>query len=310
MPRILLIFFDGVGIGEARGTNPFFSAKADYLPFFPGGSLPDGTPVKPIDALLGVPGLPQSATGQTALFTGVNVPGRLNRHQGSFPNKVMRKIIREENLLSKLLRKRSRVAFMNAYPAHEHLFNQKHIQISEAGDLVFSDQFPRAFKKRISVSTCMMICSGLYPHSMEDIQNREAIYQDFSNQLLIKAGLDLPVFSPPEAADILKKKFLQNDFLFYEYFLTDLFGHRKEFADHLKLINNLNLLLEHLILNLDPGEVTLILTSDHGNIEDFTTRAHTRNPVPLLVWGKDSRRLRERINSITDVTPAILEAFD
>ena len=34
-----------------------------------------------------------------------------------------------------------------------------------------------------------------------------------------------------------------------------------------------------------PPDTTLVLSSDHGNVEDATTKAHTTNPVPLLVVG-------------------------
>ncbi len=61
---------------------------------------------------------------------------------------------------------------------------------------------------------------------------------------------------------------------------------------------------------LDKKNDTLILTSDHGNLEDFYLRGHSRNPVPFLAWGRHGARLRQKIKcSITDVSPAILELF-
>lgn len=106
MKRLLLFFLDGVGIGEASDHNPFFEAKARFLPFFNGGNvLPDNTPVKPIDPLLGVEGTPQSATGQTSLYTGINIPALLGEHKGSYPNKTMRKVIKENNILHRLQEK-------------------------------------------------------------------------------------------------------------------------------------------------------------------------------------------------------------
>ena len=60
---------------------------------------------------------------------------------------------------------------------------------------------------------------------------------------------------------------------------------------------------------LDGKSDTLVLTSDHGNLEDFHLRGHSRNPVPLLAWGRHGARLRERIDSLSDVAPAILDLF-
>ena len=36
---------------------------------------------------------------------------------------------------------------------------------------------------------------------------------------------------------------------------------------------------------LNPVQDLLIVTSDHGNLEDLATRSHTRYPVPLVAWG-------------------------
>lgn len=54
-----------------------------------------------------------------------------------------------------------------------------------------------------------------------------------------------------------------------------------------------------------------MLTSDHGNLEDLSTRRHTANPVPGLVIGAPALRARftRELNDLTDVTPHILELF-
>jgi bisphosphoglycerate-independent phosphoglycerate mutase (AlkP superfamily) len=50
-----------------------------------------------------------------------------------------------------------------------------------------------------------------------------------------------------------------------------------------------------------------MITSDHGNLEDLSTRRHTKNPVPALLIG--STYLREQftknLKTLTDVAPAI-----
>ena len=50
--------------------------------------------------------------------------------------------------------------------------------------------------------------------------------------------------------------------------------------------------------------------SDHGNIEAMNERGHTLNPVPFIVFGPGEGWIRDRVSSLADVTPAILEAFD
>lgn len=322
---MVFIFLDGVGIGDAAESNPMFAAGADFLPFYTGnGGLPDGTPVKSIDPLLGVDGMPQSATGQTSLYTGENVPEMLQEHKGSYPNRQMRKLIKEKNILLGLREKGLDAAFINAYPYYAHLFTDKFVSIGEDGSFHFSDGFPHLFKRRLSVTTCMMIANGLVPFGEKEIMEEKTIYQDYSNVSLLRqveaakrAGkfpvdvkdVKLPLFTPEKAAEILHNVSREHDFILYEYFQTDIYAHRSSFEERVRLIRELNRLMGKLVSLLDKEEDTLLVTSDHGNIEDGTTRAHTRNPVPLVVWGKGGAQLRAGIDSLVDVTPAILDFF-
>ena len=59
----------------------------------------------------------------------------------------------------------------------------------------------------------------------------------------------------------------------------------------------------------DQESDTLLITSDHGNLEDSTTQLHTYSPVPLLTWGYKSDELRDKIASLVDVRPAIVDIF-
>ena len=77
----LFLFLDGVGLGSDNPkVNPFVAARTPFMEGFLGGKLtaslaerlePEFT-FKHLDARLGFEGLPQSATGQTALLTGKN----------------------------------------------------------------------------------------------------------------------------------------------------------------------------------------------------------------------------------------------
>ena len=88
-----------------------------------------------------------------------------------------------------------------------------------------------------------------------------------------------------------------------------MYAHRRSFADCVGLIRDLDTLVGNLLSRLDKKQDTLILTSDHGNLEDFHQRGHSRNPVPFLAWGKHGEFLRAKIKSLSDVTPAILELY-
>ena len=154
-----------------------------------------------------------------------------------------------------------------------------------------------------------MIANEVTPCDETDILSGRALYQDFTNQSLIKRGFKLPEFTPLRAAKIIYNISKKHDFILYEYFQTDLYGHRRSFLDCVELIKQLDRMIEHLTALLDKKRDTLLITSDHGNIEDYSTRSHTLNPVPLLVWGNKNEKLKQSINSIVDVTPSILEFF-
>jgi hypothetical protein len=260
------------------------------------------------------------------LYTGENIPALLKGHKGSYPDKIMRKVIKEKNILSRLRGEKGLNAqFINVYPFYSRFFTNQHVRICDNGSFFFSKEFPKPFKRRISVTTSMLISNGISPFNEMDILKERAIYQDFSNESINRRieelkdhqeidvnveVVQLPRFSPEKAAGILSKTFKTTDFTLYEYFQTDIYAHRRGFKDRVQLVNRLNSFIKRLIHQLNDTTDTLLITSDHGNLEDSTTLSHTLNPVPLLAWGRNSGFLRERINSIADVTPAILDFFN
>src|SRR5512140_1367044 len=101
-PRVLLFFLDGVGIGARdQGRNPFFAAHLPVFRSLTGGNIPSlrsgplesphGS-VRPLKATLGVPGLPQSGTGQTTLLTGINASAQIGKHFGPYPYSTLRPV--------------------------------------------------------------------------------------------------------------------------------------------------------------------------------------------------------------------------
>ncbi len=310
MERLLFLFLDGCGVGPAGADNPFLRAGCRFLPFWQGGMrLPDATAVVAIDATLGIAGTPQSASGQTALFCGVTAAALGNRHVNGYPDRPLRQVIAAGNLLSRLLQRGASARYLNAYPGHEELFTSAHVRIEPDGRLWFSRDFPEPFRRRVSVTSCMLLASGQRPFSAADIRRGRALYQDYSNRSLIEAGLDLPPIVPAQAARVLYGAARRHDFVLYEYFQTDFCAHRRTLEECISLVRDLDALVGALVGLLDPAVDTLVLTSDHGNLEQHALRGHNRNPVPLIAWGRHGARLRRRIQSISDVTPAILELF-
>jgi bisphosphoglycerate-independent phosphoglycerate mutase (AlkP superfamily) len=77
------------------------------------------------------------------------------------------------------------------------------------------------------------------------------------------------------------------------------------------LLETLDRVLAGLFAAWDDRQGLILVTSDHGNLEDLSTRRHTTNPVPALLVGAPALR-REFIGSLhdlSDIAPAILNLY-
>jgi bisphosphoglycerate-independent phosphoglycerate mutase (AlkP superfamily) len=73
------------------------------------------------------------------------------------------------------------------------------------------------------------------------------------------------------------------------------------------VLTSLARFIRELLTRLDLDRTTVILTSDHGNIEDLSIRNHTLHCVPTIVWGSKREETAARIHDLADITPAIVE---
>ena len=292
--RLTLVFVDGIGLGPDESGNPFASAEMPALRRLLGGPLVrgcepsrDDVVLRSLDACLGVPGLPQSATGQTALFTGVNAPAVIGRHVPALPGPGLRSLVDEHGILGTLRRSGRRVTFANA-------FTSGYLAALRAGE------------RRPSVTTWSMLSAGIRPRTEDDLASGAAVTWDVvGDRFGARAGARVAPVSPREAGRRLARLSAEHDLVLYETFLTDLAGHRRWGITAVEALGRLDGLVGGL---LESGEATMVLTSDHGNLEEREHRRHTRNPVPLLAVGPLASVFRSA-HSLIDVTPAIRRAL-
>ena len=117
--NVILLFIDGLGIGDREEKNPLARIEnvepLAHFKNFPAPVVFDGKMI-PTDARLGVEGRPQSASGQTTILTGVNAPRHLGYHKQGFPNQILRDVIKEHSIFLQLKRRGiSPAVFANAY---------------------------------------------------------------------------------------------------------------------------------------------------------------------------------------------------
>ena len=163
------------------------------------------------------------------------------------------------------------------------------------------------WKKPLSVTTWANRAAGLPFFTLADVAARRSVYQEFTNRKLRERGFDVPLFSPEEAGGILGRRAADFDFLLFEYFQTDLAGHSGDMDRSLRVLRELDRFLEALLAAVDLERTLVILSSDHGNIEDLSTRTHTANPALTVLWGRGAGETARRITSIRDVPGAVLD---
>jgi hypothetical protein len=300
---------DGVGLGGADpAINPFVSTNMPNLRSLLGGNhlsaaapLPLITPratLLALDARLGVEGLPQSATGQAALLTGQNVAAIIGYHYGPKPNQEVATCLKNGNLFSTLTKAGLRAALLNAYPP-------RYFDGIESGHRLPGAIAMAAYR------------AGIHLMTADDLYQGNAISADLTGKgwqehLGFK---DAPQLTPQQAGTRLEELSRRYQFSLFEYWLSDVAGHNQDMHQAHILLETFDQMLGGLIEAWEDDEGLILLVSDHGNLEDLSTRRHTLNPVPLLLVGAldlrqrfiDSmREISATFDSITHVYPAIL----
>ncbi|MEX2584130.1 MAG: alkaline phosphatase family protein [Gemmatimonadota bacterium] len=244
----------------------------------------------PIDATLGVPGHPQSGTGQTALLTGLNAPELFGRHFGPWVPTPLRAALADENLFARALRSGRSVAFANAYPAGFMEPGGRGVRRPGA--------FPFAARS-----------AGVLTRDEADLRAGTALVSSITTEGW-RRHVDpaLPDVALPAAGRSLAAIARRNELTVFAHYDTDYMGHRGDLGECVTAIERVDDFLGGLLEALST-DILLVLTSDHGNLEDVTT-GHTRNAVPLIASGPGAGALISRACTVTDVSPLILKVLE
>lgn len=293
-----MVFLDGVGIGKRDYQfNPFF--KYGFKTFeniF--GNIPsldnqrsnNGTHfLFPTDAVLDVEGLPQSGTGQASLFCGFNAPKFVGKHFGPYPYSTTIPVLQKENILVYFRDNYKSSYFANAYPK------------------AFFD-YVNSGRTRLSVTTLTCQLAGIRLNRVSDVRKRKALTAELTNERWNqKLGYKLQVIQPKTAARRLLHIAEQYKFTLYEYYLSDHLGHLRLSNEFEKLFVELDEFLFTLLTEVDSNKMTILICSDHGNLEDLSIKTHTRNPALTISAGKSGKEIAESVTDITQVKQALLK---
>ena len=298
--RTIVVFVDGIGLGDTDPeANPFMHVELPTLRDWLGvahlasnqaGTVTNRAALLGLDAQLGVPGLPQSATGQTTILTGRNAPALLGEHYGPYPNAPLRELLAEDNLFKSLVTAGFEVAYANAYPAR------------------FLDRLKRG-KGRLSANTQAAVMSGVRLRTGADLQQGRALSAFMRNDFWPEPELELPPLNSYQAGQQLVS--LANDYTltFFEFWYSDLLGHKQQQPESLEMLLSLDEFLAGIAADMEPNTL-LVMVSDHGNFEDWRTNKHTLNPALTLLTGAGFQALLPRLETLADVKSAILSFLE
>lgn len=248
---------DGVGHPlDAPPDSPWAQALGTLRPLVEAGAA--------LDATLGVPGLPQSGTGQSCWLTGQDAVRLMGQHFGPHPGPTLQRLLRAQALPVRLVQAGARVSLANHYaPAYFEPQRRPGVGC-----------FPFAFQ-----------AAGL-------ILNPPGVP-------LVPATLGLGFQAPwaPESLSLedverlgvrLARAARDWDLLVLDLWFSDLLGHagRDPVPPGVRTAARAYLSrVDALLRGLLDGGAVVALSSDHGNMENLRVKAHTVARVPLAASG-------------------------
>lgn len=290
--KFLLVFVDGVGLAPSAAGNPLAEEPMPALRERLGGPLTaervgagSGWHLAALDATLGVDGLPQSATGQTALFTGTNAPEILGRHVPALPGPRLAALLAEHSVLRRAALAGRRVTFANP-------FSRRYFEEVEAR------------RRKHSATTLAALAAEAPLRDLDDLHAGRAVAWDVTRSTFREHSPGTEPISAVDAGLHLAAVADEHDLTLWETFMTDLAGHHRRGWTAAEALARLDGLLAGLLDRL-PEDITVLLTSDHGNLEEAGHTRHTRNPVPLLALGPEADAFAD-LERIDQLTPRLL----
>lgn len=290
---MIVCFIDGIGL-TSPAASPWTSAHIPTLRRLL-GDVPHADLVvnlphchfHAIDATLGVAGLPQSGTGHTTLWTGMNAPSLLGRHFPAYPAPSQRDLIAEHSLF-----RRVRDAGYTSVIATVHR--------APYWELVAQRQ------QRATAAALAAQAADLDLATIDDWLAGRAVTWDITGEYLQRWGAlvghePITAFAAGQRLADLARNY---DVVHYECYLPDFVGHRRIEATPEHVLELIDQMLNGIIAHLHTND-SLIMVSDHGNLEEPDHKRHTYNPVPFLVYGNLAQYGLD-VQAIDGVTPWIL----
>ncbi len=294
--HILLLFLDGIGLGDDDpAINPFAAADLPTLTALTNGKRwlrgigrqeSARSIFIPTDPRLGVTGRPQSATGQATILTGLNVPQMIGEHYGPKPNAPIRELLAEDNFFKQVVAHGKKAALLDAYPPVWHRDHNR-------GKSLRSSYQQAAHE------------AGQALFDLEALKQGQALTPEWTGDAwhtYLKLT-DAPIYTAREAGHKLVQLSRQYDFAMHSHWMTDMVGHRGPLERGIELLELFDEVMAGVLESWEDDEGLVIVTSDHGNLENLSTRNHTENDVPTLIIGSTKEIFADGFHDLADIVP-------
>lgn len=304
--RVAVLFIDGVGIGRNDPDINPLAGRDHLLSWFqdtPPRSLPGEGRCFPVDTTFGVTGRPQSASNQTALLTGLPAPALIGRHVLGYPDAALRELLARHSLVKYLVGRGHTATFANGYPvAYLDALKLHRRPSASAPEFTLTPAATRRLKA--SASTLAFAAGAVPLRTLDDVREGLALTHDITGTRARARSLEVPSRTPAEAAEVFWRIAGEADFTFFEHYLADEAGHAQDFAAAHDALDTFDAFLRAVVATR-PADTRVLVCSDHGNVEDLSTRSHTLHPVPVLYFGPPAPEL-ESLTTVADVGRAVL----
>ncbi|MBI3863368.1 MAG: hypothetical protein HY290_15870 [Planctomycetia bacterium] len=317
----LLIALDSVGIDPLGHDRPesVYGASRFLFPRGRSGSI------VPVDGAL-VPGILvetdvageaeqgaiECAITYTSIFSGQSAIREHGLMRGlGLKDRLLEQMVSRDNLF----RHFPRCCLANAiFPAHVEFLGNSYAQdlvphfSREAieGRLTFDSQ-PTSFKGHAKngfaeLFTLAEINQNIFVYAARqagvplltwaDVRRGGALTSSMTHELESRFNVQffdqqpLPPRTPEEAAAILASLASNHDFTFYKYQIPDLVSHTHQIELARDVFAIIERFAEAVLRQIDPVTTTVIITSDHGHLEQLgTSRGHPKSHVPTWYFG-------------------------
>jgi hypothetical protein len=121
---------------------------------------------------------------------------------------------------------------------------------------------------------------------------------------------DVPLYTPQEAGAQFWRLAQPVRFAFFEHWLTDFLGHYRDLGGAIENFERIDGFLAGLLDVMDWQQTLLIVASDHGNVEDCSTRKHTENKALTILVGSRAAAYAQRVHRLDNFADIVVDFLD